>query len=369
MEKNKNKILVFVGAVILVVLAIIIVSSFDNTAPTKDNDSSSDASALSEENTTGGNSGESSGNSESSGSSFGDSSASQSDSSIVVSSSSADSTSTSDSSPADSSSESESTTSDTTESTTTEDNSSSRPVDDDDDFPESRKEGLYYTPAPLVKDDNTKYVAFTFDDGPSQHTDTLLNYLEEKGIVLTFFYVGDRLDGNDKYGAYVKRAVDIGCEPAVHCYTHENYFHNCSDSTYKYEVEKTADVIYNYAGCYPITMRPPGGSITAKRAAESAYNIIIWSVDSNDWKYSKRSDSNVETIKNNILGDFYNNPDCLDGKIILLHDLYENSVEAFMEVADILIAEGYQFVTVSQLCELNHSTTVGKQYYSEYYSK
>ncbi len=232
-----------------------------------------------------------------------------------------------------------------------------------------KKEGLYYTPDPLVKDDNTKYVAFTFDDGPSQHTETLLNYLEEKGIVITFFYVGNRLDGNDKYGAYVKRAVDIGCEPAIHCYTHDNYFHSCSDSVYEYEVEKTAEVIYHYAGCYPITMRPPGGSITAERAAESDYNIIIWSVDSNDWKYKTPSSSNIETIKNNILGDFENNPDCLDGKIVLLHDLYENSVTAFMEIVDMLLEEGYQFVTVSQLCELDSSTTVGKRYYSETYAQ
>ncbi len=354
MDSNKNKILFIVGAIVLVVLAVILVNSFSGfEGDESSKDSSVEASkpdssvADSSETVSDGTSETTSEESKT------DSSEETSEESLSDSSEVSDSSSTA-SEPDDSSD-------DTSEPDDTSESSGSSAFD------KSRKEGLYYQPNYITKDPNKKYVAFTFDDGPSQHTETLLNYLEEKDIVVTFFYVGNRL--GDKYGQYVKRAVELGCEPAVHAYTHDNYYHNCSDSTYEYEVEKTADVIYKYAGCYPITMRPPGGSISAKRAEESDYNIIIWSVDSSDWKYSRESSSNVNTIASNILGDFESDPDCLNGRIVLLHDLYKNSVEAFMQVVDKLQAEGYEFVTVSQLLDLNATTTVGKQYYSMYYSK
>ncbi len=351
MDSNKNKILFIVGAIVLVVLAVIFVNSFDGFGG--DDVSKDDASAVeSKPDSSLAPSVDEGTSEEASEESVADSSEATSEESVADSSEADDSSATSE--PDDSSATSE------PDDSSTSGGSSSQ-------FDKSRKEGLYYKPDYITKDPNKKYVAFTFDDGPSQHTETLLNFLEEREIVLTFFYVGNRL--GDKYGAYVKRAVEIGCEPAVHAYTHDNYYHNCSDSTYEYEVEKTADVIYKYAGCYPITMRPPGGSITKERAAESDYNIIIWSVDSSDWKYSGESSSNVDIIVDNILGDIDEDPDCLDGKIVLLHDLYKNSVEAFMKVVDRLEAEGYELVTVSQLLDLNETTTIGKQYYSEYYSK
>lgn len=223
-------------------------------------------------------------------------------------------------------------------------------------------------PAYIQREEGVKYIAFTFDDGPSVNTQELLDFIEEKQIVLTFFSVGERLESSS-YGAHLTRAVSLGCEVGIHAYTHDNYYHNCSDKVYYEELYKTEELIYKYAGYYPILMRPPGGSITQDRAKNSEYNIIIWNVDSEDWKHTGRSTTeiaqqNINTIVNNVLSQVRKTS---AESIVLMHDLYLNSVEAFKIIYEELANEGYQFVTVAQLCNLNASTTVGKRYYSAAY--
>jgi peptidoglycan/xylan/chitin deacetylase (PgdA/CDA1 family) len=221
-------------------------------------------------------------------------------------------------------------------------------------------------PVYIERQPGVKYVAFTFDDGPSVYSKEILDFIEEKGIVVTFFNVGTFLE-YESLGKHMTRAVSLGCEVGIHAYTHEYYFHKCSDEIYFSELSKTENLIYKYTGYYPIIMRPPGGSISEKRLRESEYNVIIWNVDSEDWKYKDRSttdiaNKNIQTIVNNIINGVRksSSPDC----IILMHDLYKNSVEAFKIAAVQLMAEGYQFVTVAQLCQLDATTTVGKSYYS-----
>ena len=221
-------------------------------------------------------------------------------------------------------------------------------------------------PKKIKKDENKKYIAFTFDDGPSPRTMELLDFLEANDMKATFFVVGNRLDGTAaKYTAEVKRAASLGCEVGIHAYTHEYYWNSCSDSIYTSEISKTAKLIYENAGYYPILMRPPGGSISQERADASEYNIIIWNVDSEDWKNSSRSDDatiekNINTIVDNIMTN------AKDGAIVLMHDLYTNSVEAFKIASLRLKEQGYEFVTVAELADLDGETTTGKRYYSEY---
>ena len=114
-------------------------------------------------------------------------------------------------------------------------------------------------------------------------------------------------------------------------------------------------------------MRPPYGSITKTRAKESEFNIIIWDIDSEDWMHTGRSSSeqiekNIQTIVDNVMNSKY----LRSGSIILFHDLYKNSIEAFKIVTEKLKAKGYEFVTVAQLCNLDSSTTTGKRYWAEY---
>lgn len=210
------------------------------------------------------------------------------------------------------------------------------------------------------KDPEKKYVAFTFDDGPySPVTSKLLDKLESIDGRATFFVVGNRL--NDSTGSLLARASSLGCEIGSHSYTHTVYFNNCTDAQMENELAKTQALIRKYTGADALCMRPPGGSITESRKKSCGYAVIIWSVDSIDWKLKGRQtesqrQENVDAIVNNVLSTVR------DGDIILMHDLYENTLEAFCRIADTLKAQGYEFVTVSELLGLN-AQSVGKKYF------
>jgi len=210
------------------------------------------------------------------------------------------------------------------------------------------------------KDPEKKYVAFTFDDGPySPVTSKLLDKLASIDGRATFFVVGNRL--NDSTGSLLARASSLGCEIGSHSYTHTVYFNNCTDAQMENELAKTQALIRKYTGADALCMRPPGGSITESRKKSCGYAVIIWSVDSIDWKLKGRQtesqrQENVDAIVNNVLSTVR------DGDIILMHDLYENTLEAFCRIADTLKAQGYEFVTVSELLELN-AQSVGKKYF------
>ena len=198
------------------------------------------------------------------------------------------------------------------------------------------------------------------DDGPySPVTSKLLDKLESIDGRATFFVVGNRL--NDSTGSLLARASSLGCEIGSHSYTHTVYFNNCTDAQMENELAKTQALIRKYTGADALCMRPPGGSITESRKKSCGYAVIIWSVDSIDWKLKGRQtesqrQENVDAIVNNVLSTVR------DGDIILMHDLYENTLEAFCRIADTLKAQGYEFVTVSELLELN-AQSVGKKYF------
>ncbi len=210
------------------------------------------------------------------------------------------------------------------------------------------------------KDPAKKYIAFTFDDGPyAPVTSKLLDKLESIDGRATFFVVGNRL--NDSTGKLLARASSLGCEIGSHSYTHTVYFNNCTDAQMEEELSKTQSLIRKYTGADALCMRPPGGTITDSRKESCGYAVIIWSVDSADWKLKARKTEsqrreNVDAIVNNVLSAVK------DGDIVLMHDLYENTLEAFCILADKLKAQGYEFVTVSELLELN-AQSVGKKYF------
>ncbi len=198
-------------------------------------------------------------------------------------------------------------------------------------------------PTPFVtpnRTDGKKYVAITFDDGPSaQYTTKIVDKLKEYNAGATFFIVGNRVDS--KTGAAIKYATDNGNEIAIHGYTHTFYYNKCSDSDYENELSKTAQVIEQYTGIKPTLMRPIGGAISKERITSCPYSVILWNVDSEDWKNKK--DGQVDTIVNNVMSTVG------DGKIILMHEIYKNSYEAFCIIIDKLYAQGYEVVTVSDL--------------------
>ena len=197
-----------------------------------------------------------------------------------------------------------------------------------------------------------KRVALTFDDGPHNvRTKAIVDELAKYGYRATFFVVGNRVDGTAYDGAdALKYAHDHGNEIAIHGYTHAVYYHNCEQDRYERELSNTYNAIKDVAKNASVRlMRPIGGNITEERVASCPYSVIMWSVDSEDWKYKGRGDNgelaeqNINTIVENVMSQVKS------GDIILMHDIYENTYEAAKIIIERLHAEGYQLVTVSEL--------------------
>lgn len=204
-------------------------------------------------------------------------------------------------------------------------------------------------PAPEDPPVPTKRVAFTFDDGPhATLTYKFVDKLKEYGATATFFVVGNNI--NPSTGAAIAYAAENGCEIGIHSYTHVQalYYHVCSDREYLQDMQQTADAIRPFVSAPVTLMRPPGGNITEERIAACPYSVILWSVDSEDWRYKGRTDeatteANVNTIVENVMRTVG------DGDIVLMHEIYENSYEAFCILLERLYAEGYEVVSVTEL--------------------
>ena len=207
-------------------------------------------------------------------------------------------------------------------------------------------------------------VALTFDDGPHNvRTKLIVDELAKYDYKATFFVVGNRVDGTEYNGREgLKYAIDAGCEVGIHGYTHLKYYSNCSDADYEYEITMTENAIKAVAPDYEVKlMRPVGGFITDERVSASKYSIIMWSVDSNDWKHKYVSGDTdataaekVDTIVKNVMSSVR------EGSIILMHDIYESTYDAVVIILERLHAEGYDVVTVSEL--LGDSLEAGKKY-------
>ena len=211
-----------------------------------------------------------------------------------------------------------------------------------------------------------KKVAITFDDGPHNvQTKKIVDELAKYNAHATFFVVGNRVDGSAYSGrSAMKYALDKGNEVGIHAYTHEKYYNKCSDADYNTELSKTLTAIQSAAPNYKVKyMRPVGGHITDARVSSCKYSIIMWSVDSEDWKHKyKDSDTaaqkkeKVDTIVNNVMSGVK------DGSIILMHDIYGSTYDATAIILEKLYDQGYQVVTVSEL--LGNDIPVGAKYYS-----
>ena len=70
-------------------------------------------------------------------------------------------------------------------------------------------------------------------------------------------------------------------------------------------------------------------------------NIVLWNVDTLDWKYK-----NKKRICNTIVKSAH------DGAIILLHDVYKSSVEGALMAMEILSKQGYAFVTIDEMMQI-----------------
>lgn len=187
-----------------------------------------------------------------------------------------------------------------------------------------------------------KYVALTFDDGPNTTTTAqVLDVLEKYDIIASFFLIGNNI--NDASAEVVKRAHDMGCEINNHSKTHP-YMNQMTVDEIIEEFTYVDDKIFEITGERSKFFRPPYIAVSQ----EMLDNIdvpFIAGIGCNDWMDNNPADRRAMSILRQVK----------DGDIILLHDAEGNhmTVEALDTIIPEMLAQGYKFVTVSELFEIN----------------
>ena len=190
-----------------------------------------------------------------------------------------------------------------------------------------------------AKAKETKYVALTFDDGPSgKYTRKLLDGLYDRGVQATFLLCGYRMKD---YPDLTRRIYEEGHEIGYHGFTHKN-MRQMSRRDIAGELEESQALLPE--GCQPVFLRPPGGCCSdAVRQVAQVRNLAIlgWSVDPRDWATHDTAAIEQSVLKN-----------VDDGDIVLLHDMTDSSVKAALDIVDALLDQNFEIVTASELARV-----------------
>ena len=187
-----------------------------------------------------------------------------------------------------------------------------------------------------VSDEVKPVVALTFDDGPNaSSTPILLDGLKERKVRATFFLIGENVE-KDENEKIVKRMYEEGHLIGNHTYRHVD-LSKISGREAEKEIKTTDEAIKKITGHETEFIRPPFGAMP--EGEEDPDKIYVkWTVDSLDW-VTKDTEKIVEKVT----------ADTKEGDVILMHDCYGESVEAALQIVDIMEKQGYEFVTADEL--------------------
>ena len=185
------------------------------------------------------------------------------------------------------------------------------------------------------EEDVAKKIALTFDDGPHpRYTEQLLDGLKERNVVATFFVTGENAQN---YPNIIRREQEEGHLIGNHTYSHIQLTSG-NRETFREELVKTNEILENITGEKVSFVRPPYGSWDKSFEKELNMFPVLWNIDPLDW-----CSHNAECIAAKVVEN------AGDGDIILMHDYYDTSVTAALEVVDVLQKRGFQFVTVEEI--------------------
>ena len=178
-------------------------------------------------------------------------------------------------------------------------------------------------------------VALTFDDGPDEHTVSLLDLLDRLRVRATFFVIGERCA---THRAELHEIVRRGHEVAPHGYSHTR-FPLLDAASLRDELARTAELLPP-SQRRPAILRPPGGHVSLRTLAQCArhgYTTVLWSIDSFD-----AETKDPTTVAENAAA-------AESGDIVLLHEGQSWTNDALPAMVERLRARGLEPSALSEM--------------------
>lgn len=193
-------------------------------------------------------------------------------------------------------------------------------------------------PAAAIVNENGPMIALTFDDGPyPKVTGHILDVLEKNGVCATFFVLGSRIEGHEDM---LTRMDELGCEIGNHSFSHADLT-RLSKADCQRELSDTDAEIRRVTGHEASVVRPPYGYYNKTVMSAAERPLILWTVDTNDWRGKAPGEIADYVIQQ-----------AKEGSVILMHDQQTQTADAMEMIIPTLIEEGFRFVTVSELIRL-----------------
>ena len=193
-------------------------------------------------------------------------------------------------------------------------------------------------PAAAIVNENGPVIALTFDDGPyPKVTGHILDVLEKNGVCATFFVLGSRIEGHEDM---LTRMDELGCEIGNHSFSHADLT-RLSKADCQRELSDTDAEIRCVTGHEASVVRPPYGYYNMAVLSAAERPLILWTVDTNDWRGKAPGEIADYVIQQ-----------AKEGSVILMHDQQTQTADAMEMIIPTLIEEGFRFVTVSELIRL-----------------
>ncbi|MCI5822974.1 MAG: polysaccharide deacetylase [Lachnospiraceae bacterium] len=212
----------------------------------------------------------------------------------------------------------------------------------------------------LAEEGDIHKVYLTFDDGPSENTDKILDILDDYGIKATFFVNGR--EDEESLAAY-KRIVDEGHTIAMHSYSHKYSEIYSSLDAFKKDYEKIQNLIYDTTGVESMYYRFPGGSSNRVSNAhmsdyikflnEQGIVYFDWNVSSGDaTSQAFTADELVENVMSDVVK--------YKTSVVLMHDAKTKSttVQALPEIIEALQKSGALILPIDENTDVIQHTSI-----------
>ena len=201
---------------------------------------------------------------------------------------------------------------------------------------------------PVGAGDADKRIYLTFDDGPGLYTAQLLDILEQYDAKATFFVVNTGFHMDELLNRMTRQGHALG----IHSYSHDFSGIYSSEKAFWQDFYQMQELLKEKTGQTTMLMRFPGGSSNTisrrshgimsrltKQAVQAGFTYFDWNVDSGDGFGCR----DVERIFQNVISG-------IQGKnmaVVLLHDLYPESVRAVERILRWGQRNGYRFLPLS----------------------